>query len=328
MPLEQLSGGIDGGRKDLAMLIFGSAKKTLPYRSFLARMACHNYKQIKSGGETEGFLPDLDITEERNILRILSGQIMTETANILESLGAISLNPGSPPEERALHYVNYRTGEVHEFYESFDESTNLDFFKSIFKYPAISDLDTEKEEERRFIEDVMETNAKVYKEFFLAAKDAWDLVKPSRDKMTHGFLLQFFQRTKPKGGKRTYPEGCDDYLNTLEWNDDQDNLDLRVRLIGPRANVSYLNLARNAVNIQNDIFLQLERMIRNRGEPVMPNYVVGQDELPEEKMEAIPDFPELMTVETNVDVSVEETALVPQMEFFESVDELKELYSA
>ncbi|HET7323573.1 MAG TPA: hypothetical protein VFJ06_04510 [Halococcus sp.] len=261
-----------------AWAILASMKRSLSYRSFLIRHTNNTYNEIKAG-EID-FEDDPGVLQERNILRTLSVNIISETYNILEGLAAISMNPESAPEERAYQLLTYRGPEIHDFYGSYDEDTDLEYFQSIMAYPSIGDLNIDSSDEA-YYKEVMEGSAAAYKDFYLVAKEARDLIQKSRHKFTHGFLLALIDIARRRGGGQTYPPGCDDMLMTYIQDDDETVV--TGLLTGERPHEAYLSVARNAAAVQQDVIYQLMKQMRNLGEPVYPEIMFGGDHTPQSR---------------------------------------------
>lgn len=304
-----------------AWAILASVKKTLSYRSFLVRHANNTYNEIKAG-EID-FQDDPGILQERNILRTLSAHIVSETYNILEALAAISMNPEAPPEERAYQLLTYRSKHIHAFYDSFDEDTDLEYFHSIMKYPSVDDLGVDPSDEA-YYQEVMDGSAAAYKDFYLVAQEARELIQKSRHKFTHGFLLALLDIAKRRGGGRTYPEGCDDMVMTYILEDNE--VAVKGLLTGEDPHEAYLTVARKAAAVQHDVIFQLMEQMRNLGEPVFPEVMFGGDHSPEREPRTSPSY---SMVEMNMEITAEiddAEVMEPQLEFFEHVDNLIEQY--
>ena len=300
--------------------ILASMKRSLSYRSFLIRHANNTYNEIKAG-EID-FEDDPGVMQEQNILRTLSANIISETYNILEGLAAISMKPESTPEERAYQLLTYRIHEIHDFYDSYDEDTGFEYFQSVMAYPSVGDLDINSSDEA-YYQEVMEGSAAAYKDFYLVAKEARDLIQKSRHKFTHGFLLALIDVARRRGGGRTYPPECDDMLMTYI----QDDGDTAVKglLTGERPHNAYLTVARNAAVVQQDVIYQLMKQMRNLGEPVFPEVMFGGDHTPGREPSSEVSYT-LVDIDTEISVEVSDENLEPQLELFESVDELTEQY--
>jgi len=304
-----------------AWAILGSVKRTLSYRSFLVRHANNTYNEIKAG-ELD-FEDDPNILQERNILRTLSAHIISETYNILEGLAAVSMNPGDPPEDRAYQLLTYGTHEVHDFYDSFDEETDLEYFQSILAYPSTDELGVDPSDEG-YYQEVMDGSAAAYKDFYLVAKEARDLIQKSRHKFTHGFLLALIDRVRKQGGGRTYPEGCDDMLMTYIM--DEDEAAVKGLLTGERPHEAHLTVARNAAAVQHDVIFQLMEQMRNLGEPVFPEVMFGGDHTPNREPGTFPSY-SMVDMTTEITTEIDDNEVIrSQIEFFENVNELTERY--
>ena len=304
-----------------AWAILASVKRTLSYQSFLVRHANNTYNEIK-GGDVD-FEDDPDILQERNILRTLSAQIISETYNILEGQAAISMNPESPPEERAYQLLTYHSGDIHDFYDSYDENTDLDYFQSIMAYPSTDKLGVDPSDEA-YYQEVMEGSAAAYKEFYLVAKESRDLIQKSRHKFTHGFLLALLDRARRRGGGKTYPEGCDDMLMT--YIEDNDEIAVKGLLTGERPHDAYLTVARNAAAVQHDVIFQLMEQMRNLGEAVFPEVMFGGDHTPDRKPGTSPSY-SMVDVSTEITTKMDDDEVIEsQLTFFENVTELTEQY--
>lgn len=302
--------------------ILASMKRSLSYRSFLARHANNSYNEINAGEMNFEDYPN--ILQERNILRTLSAHIISETYAILEGLAAISMNPDIAPRKRAIQLLTYSSHEIHEFYNSYDEDTDLNYFRRIMSYPGIRDLDIDPVDEE-YYQKVMDGSARAYKDFYLVAKQARELIQESRHKFTHGFLLAMIDRTRRRGGGRIYPPGCDDILLTYTMGDN-DEVTVKGLLTGKRPHDSYLTVARNAAAIQHDVIHQLMAQMRNFGDPVFPGIMFGGDHTPDREPQSGLSY---SLADVNMEISVEvndEDILGPQMGFFENVEELTERY--
>lgn len=301
--------------------ILASVKKSLSYRSFLVRHANNTYNEIKEG-EID-FEDDPGILQERNILRTLSAHIISETYNILEGLAAISMNPECPPEERAYQLLTYRNHEIRDFYNSYDEDTGLQYFQSIMAYPSVDKLDIDSSD-IAYYQEVMDGSAAAYKDFYLVATEARDLIQKSRHKFTHGFLLVLSDTTRRRGRGRTYPPGCDDMLMTYIQADDE--IAVKGLLTGEKPHDAYLTVARNAAAVQHDVIYQLMEQMRNLGEPVFPKVMFGGDHTPDREPNSELSY---SLVDINMEISTEmdnEEVMEPQLELFENVAELTEQY--
>lgn len=308
-------------RRQEAWAILASVKKALGYRSFLVRHANNTYNDIKAG-EVD-FQDDPGILQERNILRTLSAHIVSETYNILEGLAAISMNHEAPPEERAYQLLTYSTRDIHNFYDSYDEDTDLEYFQSILAYPSVDDLGVDPSDEAYF-QEVMDGSAAAYKDFYLVAQEARDLIQKSRHKFTHGFLLALLDRARRPRSGRTYPEGCDDLLTTYIWEDDE--VAAKGLLTGEVPHEAYLTVARNAAAVQHDVIFQLMEQMRNLGEPVFPEVMFGGDHTPDREPGTSPSY-SLVDVRTTITAEMDtEEVMEPQLEFFTNVGELTEKY--
>lgn len=250
--------------------------------------------------------------------------MISETYHILEGLAAISMNPDSPPEERVFQLLKYRNHEIHDFYNSFDEGAHLDHFKSILAYPSVEDLDITKSDKEK-LRTVLNQSAEGYKAFFLIAKEARRLIEQSRHKFTHGFLLALPDRVQRGGPGRTYPEECDDVLMTYTWEDNE--VVLNGLLTGDRPHQAYLAVARNAAMVQQEIIFQLKEQMRNLGDPVFPERMMGNDELAEDDIVSDLSY-SLVDVDAQVRARGDSTGIVqPQLDFFQHVDEFVENYA-
>lgn len=267
----QMQNYLTDGRKAMYVLL-SSSRNILQYRSFLARQANENYRNIKAGDVDFQDAPN--IAQERNLLRALSSQIISETISILEGIAAVSMSPHRPPEDRAESLVNYNTGEIYNFYNEIN-NRSLDYFKTVLCYPDVSDLGVDSKEEQAF-EDWFDENATVVQEFFSVAADIWDQLKPPRNKITHGFNLYLYEYMQPTAAMESqFPDGADDLLVTLDWDGDNNELGGSAAFIGPGVNQTYVDIARQAVFFQNDIIYGLQSMIRNVGDPVCPEVGYG-----------------------------------------------------
>jgi len=269
------------------------------------------------------FQDDPNVLQERNILRTLSAFIISETYNILEGLAANSMNPESPPEKRARELVNYDNCDIHKFYDSYDENTDLEYFQSIMAYPSIDDLDIDPSDED-YYQEVMNDSAAAYKDFYLIAKEARDLIRKTRHKFTHGFLLAFLDISRNRRGSRTYPKGCDDILLTHIHSDDEP--EIKGLLTGEIPHEAYLTVARNAAAVQYDVIYQLIEQMRNLGEPVFPEVMFGGDHTPDREPTSKLSY-SLVEVDMKMAVEIDSEKVVdPQLEFFENVAQLTEQY--
>lgn len=305
-----------------AWIILASVKKTLSYRSFLVRHANNTYNDIKAG-EID-FEDNPDILQERNLLRTLSALIISETYNILEGLAAISMNPEDPPEDRAYQLLTYHSGDIHTFYDSYDVDTDLNYFQSIMAYPGTDELGVDPSDEA-YYQEVMDGSAAAYKDFYLVAKEARDLLQKSRHKFTHGFLLALLDRARRQGGGRTYPQGCDDMLMTYIVDDDE--VAVKGLLTGEVPHEAYVTVARNAAAVQHNVIFQLMEQMRNLGDPVFPEVMFGGDHTPDREPGTSPSY-SLVDMTTEITAEMDNDEIIEsQLEFFENVDELTEQYS-
>ena len=297
-------------------VLLSSYRNLLQYRSFLARQMMENYRDIKAGDVN--FQDDLEITEERNLLRAISSNIISETISILEGIAAISMSPQRAPEERAQNLIDYNMGEIYNFYDEID-NRSLDYFKKVLCYPNVSDLGLDAEHESDF-EDWFDKNAEVLQEFLVLASDFWNQFKSSRNKITHGFHLYLYEYMQPTSAmKSQFPDGADDLLVTLDWDSDNNELTRDAVFIGPGVNETYIKIARQAVLFQNDIIHSLEKMMRNLGDPVCPNNGYGGATEPEISITTtIADFDGKFSMEIPPDY------LKEKAELFDNVKQLEQ----
>lgn len=304
----------------MALCLLGAVYKTLSYRSFLARHANHTIEQIQQGEfETRD---ELGVVQERNLIRVLTTNIISETVGILEMLAALSMNADDPPEDRAMNIMTYRNWEISEFYDDISEETDIVRFKKMFSYPKVSDMKVTQEDEA-YYESVLSSNAESYKEFYLAAKDTWNLLKPVRNKATHGFPLLMYDSVRPTASVMgSLPEGSDDIL--VVFNNSRDGgVHFDGLIIGNRPRESYLTIARNAAMIQGDLITGLTEGLRNRGTPVFPNKVFGKSDIINDSPETGPSY-KLYDVIGEIKTEGLDLEIEKQSEYFEKVQELTE----
>ncbi|WP_135363566.1 hypothetical protein [Halosimplex halophilum] len=307
--------------------ILASAQQMLQYRSFLARNANNTIKKIHQGGID--FQDSPNIQQERNIIRALHAEMVSETISILEGLAAVSMNPEDPPEERARNLLTYKTYQVGDFYDSIGQESDLSDFKDIMSYPSVSELDIDTNDEE-YYRKIMDGNADAYRDFFDICSDTWDILKDCRNKITHGFFLLLHDEERlatRTGGERVFPKGCNDYLATVDWDKDSNDFDPSALLIGEQPREAYLTVARNAAMVQNDVIVGLMNSIRNQGDPVFPERLFGGDHRPNQKPSTEPSY-ELANIQAEIDQEFEESFIQRQEEFLESVEELVNKYGA
>lgn len=300
--------------------ILTNIRRSARYRSYLALQARNEYRNIKEG--KVDYANEPRILEERNALRTLSAQIISETYNILEGLAAISMNPGSSPGERAFKMLTYNVSEIDDFYDSYDEDTDLEFFKSILAYPKMEDVDIDPSD-KEYYQEVLDASAKSYKAFYLVARDARNIIRKNRHKFTHGFLLALFDRVAGWQGNRVYPEGCDDIMTTMLWDGE---VKVKGLLTGERPHDAYLRIVNNATSVQHQIANQLIRQMLNQGDPVYPEAVFGSSPKPDYEPDSNPSY---TLIDVNMDISARfsQEHIQPQLDLFNSVESLQSMLS-
>lgn len=295
----------------------------LNYRSFLARNANRTIEEIRLG-EVD-FEDPVTPMEQQNLIRALNAQIIGEAFSLVEALAAVSMNPEDSPEQRAKQILTFRNHQIREFYESFDENTDLDWFADVFSYPDIDDLDIAAEDEP-YYRAYMEGNLEAYREFFLIAKDVWNLLKDSRNKITHGFFLLFNedqQLITEYEEPVEFPDSYTDYLATADWDSDEEKPQPQVLLMGEMPRNTYMTIIRNAAVVQNHVQLGLQRMIENQGEPVFPEIIFGVDQCPAEEPSTRPEA-NIIEVNSSYNVVLNTEFKERQQDLFEAVHEMSE----
>lgn len=305
----------------ISYAILGSARQTLNYRYFLAQNASRTIDEIQSG-RLDRWDPVAQ-GDPQNLVRALNAQIIQETVAIIEALAAISLDPDEPPEDRAKKLLTYRSYEIHDFYDDIDEDTELDFFASVFSYPDVEDLDIAESDEEWY-QEYMAGNLEGFHEFFLFAKQAWDVLKQARNKITHGFFIFMNQQQTlitDHGDPVDLPEWADDYLATADWEDD--DFDPHVLLMGDRPRSHYLSICTNAIMVMDQVLEGLMRKMQNEGEPVFPRYLFGDNELPEGEPETEP-MTGVNVIRNNFRVVLENEFRAEQEQLFDAVEDFTE----
>lgn len=303
--------------------ILGSARQALNYRYFLVRNAGRTINEIQAG-RLDRWEPVAE-GNRQNLVRTLNAQIVQETVAIIEALAAISMNPDDPPEERAKQLLTYRSYEIHNFYDDIDEDTDQDFFASVFSYPAVEDLDIAEADEP-YYQAYMEGNLDAYHEFFLVAKQTWNVLKQARNKITHGFFIFMNeQQTLITEHEEPVelPDWSDDYLATADWEDD--DFDQHVLLMGDEPRSAYQSICSNAVTVMDQVLEGLMRKMQNEGEPVLPRYLFGNNEVPDEEPETVPTVG-VSEIQNNFRVVLETEFREEQKELFDAVDRFLETH--
>lgn len=301
--------------------ILSSAQQVLNYRSFLIRNAARTINEIRTG--SIDFDEPITPVQGQNIIRALNAEIIQETVSIIEALAAVSMNPDDPPEDRAKQLLTYRNREIHDFFDTIDDSTDLDRFASIFSYPDFEDLDIAEADEP-YYRAHMRGNLEAYRDFYLVAKEAWDVLRTARNKITHGFFILMNDDQvliDEHADIVDLPDWCDDYLATARWDDD--DFEPHVLLMGDRPRETYLTISRNAAIVQNHLLHGLKRQIENQGEPVYPEFVYGEDLRPEDEPETRPTS-DIVTVDASYEVVLNDEFREQQEQLFDDVEELTE----
>lgn len=300
--------------------VLASVRRSLGYRTFLIQHAHDTYGKIKEGQMELG--NGTDVLEEQNILRALSAQIISETYNILEGLAAISFDHELPPEDRAYNLLTYNIGDIDDFYDSYSQDTNTEFFKSILSFPEIEEVDVDASDED-YYQEVMNKTAEAYKSVYLVAQDTRSFIRDTRHKFTHGFLLAMFDRVEGWKGDRIYPEGCDDMLSTIIWDDE---IKVKGLLTGERPHNAYLTVAKNANFVQQAIITQLMIQMRNSGDPVYPRIVIGGEHTPDYEPNSVPSYPSLRGAEMDISVNFHDEEIQHQLKIFDNIEMTQDLF--
>jgi len=308
------------GKRVVSLYLLGTMYKTLSYRSFLARHAQHTITEIQNGNfETDD---QLGVLQERNLIRVLTTNIVTETIGILEMLAALSIDANGAPEDRAMNIMTYRSWQADEFYSDLNHETELEEFKNIFSYPNVSDLDVSPDD-MPYYESVLDSNAESYKDFYLVAKSTWDLLKPVRNKATHGFPLLMYDNVRPTAPTlQSLPEGSDDILISFN-NSSNTNVYFDGLVIGDEPRDAYLTVARNSVMIQGDLITGLSERLRNRGNAVFPSTVFGKVEILDHEPETAPSY-KLDNIEESIRTEGMAEEIDKQSEYLDLVVALSE----
>lgn len=304
--------------------ILGSARQALNYRYFLVQNAGRTINEIQAG-RLNRWEPVAE-GSRKNLVRALNAQIIQETVAVIEALAAISMNPNDPPEDRAKQLLTYYTGNIYDFYDDIDENTEQEFFASVFSYPAVEDLDIAEADEP-YYQAYMEGNLDAYHEFFLVAKQAWDVLKQARNKITHGFFIFMNkQQTLITEHEETVelPDWADEYLATADW--ENDDFDQHVLLMGDEPRSAYQSICTNAVMVMDQVLEGLMRKMQNEGEPVLPRYLFGNNELPDEEPETEPRVG-VSEIHNNFRVVLETEFREEQEELFDAVDQFLETHA-
>lgn len=304
--------------------ILGSARQTLNYRYFLVQNASRTIDEIQAG-RLDRWSPVAE-GERQNLVRALNAQIIQETVAIIEALAAVSMNPDDPPKDRAKQLLTYRTGEIYDFYRSIDEDVGHDRLASIFSYPDVDDLEIAEMDEP-YYQAYMEGNLEAYHEFFLVTTKAWDVLKQARNKITHGFFIFMNEQqtlVTEHGESVELPDWADDYLATADWDDD--DFEPHVLLMGDDPRSSYLSICSNAVTVTDHVLEGMMRKIQNEGEPVLPRFLFGHTDLPEEGPETEPTVG-VSEITNNFRVVLETDFREEQEELFDAVDQFLETHS-
>lgn len=305
----------------ISYAILGSARQTLNYRYFLVQNASRTIDEIQAG-RLDRWEPVAQGSRQ-NLVRALNAQIIQETVAIIEALAAVSLNSDEPPEDRAKKLLTYRNYEIHNFYNDIDEDTEQNFFASIFSYPDVEDLDIAETDEEWY-QTYMDGNLEGYHEFFLIVKQTWDVLKQVRNKITHGFFI-FMNEQQTLIAEHEepvdLPDWADDYLATADWEDD--DFEPHVLLMGDEPRSSYLSICTNAITVMDQVLEGMMLKMQNEGEPVFPQYLFGDNELPEGEPETEPRAG-VNVITNNFHVVLESEFREEQEELFDAVDRFLE----
>lgn len=169
-----------------------------------------------------------------------------------------------------------------------DGDVGHDHLASIFSYPDVEDLDIAETDEEWY-QVYMDGNLEGYREFFLVAKQAWDVLKQARNKITHGFFIFMNEQqtlVTEHGEPVQLPDWTDDYLATADW--ERDDFEPHVLLMGDEPRSRYLSICTNAITVMDQVLEGLMLKMQNEGEAVFPRYLFGDNELPEGEPETEP----------------------------------------